>query len=57
MGTKNGFCEGIHTKTKMADSGSGRLDHLNADIGHRQFIYVPKAMIKTGMMEEEEPKG
>jgi hypothetical protein len=21
---------------------------LNADIGHRQFIYVPKAMIKTG---------
>jgi hypothetical protein len=30
---------------------------LNADIGHRQFIYVPEAMIKTGMMEEEESKG
>jgi hypothetical protein len=27
---------------------------LNADTGHRQFIYVPEAMIKTGMMEEEE---
>jgi hypothetical protein len=27
---------------------------LNADIGHRQFIYVPEAMIKSGMMEEEE---
>jgi hypothetical protein len=30
---------------------------LDADIGHRQFIYVPEAMIKTGMMEEEESKG
>jgi hypothetical protein len=29
---------------------------LNADIGRHQFIYVPEAMIKTGMMEEEESK-
>jgi hypothetical protein len=27
---------------------------LNAVIGHRQFIYAPEAIIKTGMTEEEE---
>jgi hypothetical protein len=65
MGTQNEFCERINTKSKMEDSGPTRLDHrhvwcrgcfLNADIGHCQFIYVPEAMIKTGMMEEEESK-
>jgi hypothetical protein len=27
---------------------------LNADIGHHQFIHASEAMVKTGMMDEEE---
>ena len=29
---------------------------LNADAGHKQYIYVPEAMIKTGLMTIEKAR-
>jgi hypothetical protein len=66
MGTKNEFAKESIPKPRwrIPDQDDWTIEMydveaalLNADIGHRQFIYVPKAMIKTGTMEEEESKG